>query len=90
MYLFYGDLSQYELEKRKIDTLVFVADDCITKALDFCLKLKKGERRISVNNKIVDNLQLQAHNGSGFDTWIKLNKLPCDNYIVDVIKKVKV
>ena len=62
--------------------------DCIGNALDFCLKLKGEERK--VNNKIVEyNLQLHAHNGSGFDTWIILNDLPCDKHIVDIIKKCK-
>ena len=35
------------------------------------------------------NLHLDAHNGSGFDTWIILNKLPCDKHIVDIIKNGK-
>ena len=50
----------------------------------------KGEER-KVKNKIVEyNLQLHAHNGSGFDTGIKLNNLPCDKHIVgDVIKNGK-
>ena len=29
---------------------------------------------------------MHAHNGSGFDTWIVLNNLPCDKHIVDIIK----
>ena len=33
-----------------------------------------------------NNLQLQAHNGSGFDTWIKLNNFPCDKQFVDFLK----
>ena len=65
---------------------MFVGDDSITKALDFCLKLKEGERRTSLDNKIVENnLKLHAHNGSGFDTWIIIKKLPCDKHIVDII-----
>ena len=69
---------------------MFDGDGCIEKALDFCLKLK-GEERKTVNNKIVEyNLQLHAHNGSGFDTWILLNNLPCDRHIVgDIIKNGK-
>ena len=40
--------------------------------------------------KIVEyNLQLHAHNGSGFDTWIVLDNLPCDKHIVDIIKNGK-
>ena len=36
------------------------------------------------------NLQLHAHNGSGFDTWIVLNNLPCDKRIVNIKKTEKV
>ena len=40
-----------------------------------------------MKDKIVEyNLQLHAHNGSGFDTWIILNNLPCNKRIVDIIK----
>ena len=44
-----------------------------------------------MNNKIVEyNLQLHAHNGSGFDTWIILIILRCDKHIVgDIIKNGK-
>ena len=63
---------------------MFDGDNCVSNALDFCLKLKGEERK--VKNKIVEyNLQLHAHNGSGFDTWIILNNLPCDKHIVDII-----
>ena len=49
----------------------------------------KGEEHI-IRNKIVEyNLQLNAHNGSGFDSWIILNNLPCDKHIVDIIKNGK-
>ena len=61
------DQTQEELEKCKQDTIVFDGEDCIDKALDYCLKLK-GEERKTANNKVVEyNLQLHAHNGSGFD-----------------------
>ena len=85
------DLNPSELDKCRKDTIVFDGDDCIEKALDFCLKLKGEERRTSLNNKIVEyNLQMHAHNGSGFDTWIILNNLPCDKHIVgDIIKNGK-
>ena len=63
-------------------------DKCISNALDYCLKLKGEERK--VKNKIVeDNLQLHAHNGSVFDTWISLNNLDCDKHIVNIIKNGK-
>ena len=83
------DLTLNELEKCRKDSIASDGDNCVEKALDFCLKLKGEERK--VNNKIVEyNLQLHAHNGSGFDTWIILNNLPCDKHIVgDVIKNGK-
>ena len=84
------DQTSDELEKYIKDTIVFDGNDCINNALDYLLKLK-GEERKTVNNKIVEyNLQLHAHNGSGFDTWIILNNLPCDRHIVgDIIKNGK-
>ena len=73
----------------KKDTIAFDGDDCVSKALDFCLKLK-GEERKDNKNKILEyNLRLHAHNGSGFDTWIVLNNLPCDKRIVNIIKNGK-
>ena len=39
------NLTSYENEKCKNDTLVYVGDDCITKALDFLLKFKRKERK---------------------------------------------
>ena len=55
------DLTPDELEKCRKDTIAFDGDDCVSKALDFCLKLKGEERK--VKNKIVEyNLQLHAHN----------------------------
>ena len=74
-----------EIDKCKNDTLVFDGDFCINNALDFFWKLKAEERKVKY--KIVDyNLQLHAHNASGFDTSIILNYLPCDKHIVDNIK----
>ena len=83
------DPTKEELEKSKKDTIAFMGDDCINNALDYCLKLKGRERK--VKNKIVEyNLQMHAHNGSGFDTWIILNNLRCDKHIVgDIIKNGK-
>ena len=50
----------------------------------------KGEEYKDKKGKILDyNLQLHAHNGSGFDTWIVLNNLPCDKRIVNMIKDGK-
>ena len=81
-------MPPYEKDKCKKDTLVFDGDNCVSIALDFLLKLKGEERK--VKNRIVEaNLQLHAHNGSGFDAWIILNNLPCDKHIVDIIKNGK-
>ena len=82
------DPTKEEIEKSIEFTIVFAGDNCIANVLDFCLKLKGEERK--VKNKIVEyNLQMHAHNESGFDTWIILNNLPCDKHIVDIIKNGK-
>ena len=77
-----------ELQKSIKDTTVFSGEECINNALDYLLKLKGEERK--VKNKIVEyNLQMHAHNGSGFDTWIILNDLPCDKHILILLKTEK-
>ena len=83
------DPTPEELQKSVNDTIAFSGDNCINDALDYLLKFKGEEQK--VNNKIVEyNLQLHAHNGSGFDTWIILNNLRCDKHIVgDIIKNGK-
>ena len=83
-----GDWTPYEIDRCKKETFVFNGDDCVTKALDFLLKFKGEERK--VKNKIVENnLQLHAHLGSGFDSWIILKNHPCDKHIVDINKNGK-
>ena len=80
------DPTQEELQKSFKDTIAFAGDNCIGNALDFCSKLKGDERKV-IKNKIVEyNLQMHAHNGSGFDTWIILKIFSCDKHIVDIIK----
>ena len=82
------DPTKEELQKSIKDTIAFAGDNCINNALDYLLKIKGEERK--VKNKVVEyNLQMHAHNGSGFDTWIILNNLPCDKHIVDIIKNGK-
>ena len=82
------DLTLDGLEKCRKGSIAFDGDNCVSKALDFCLKLK-GEVR-KVKHKIVENfLQLHAHNGSSFDTWIILNNLDCFKHIVKTIKNGK-
>ena len=79
------DPTQEELKNSIDDTIAFAGGDCIGNVLGFCLKIKGEERK--VKNKTVDyNLQLHAHNGSGFDTWIILNNLHSDKHIVDINK----
>ena len=76
------------MQKSIKDTIVFAGDNCIGNALDFLLKFKGDERKVK-NKNVEYNLQMHAHNGSGFDTWINLNNLPCDKHIVDFIKNGK-
>ena len=55
--------------------------------LEIFIKIQKEKK---VRNKIVENsLQLHAHNCSRFDTWIILNRLPCDKLILDISKNGK-
>ena len=82
------DPTQEELQKSIKDTIAFARDNCINNALEFCLNSKGEERKVKKKN--VDyNLQMHAHNGSGFDTWIILNNLPCDKNIVRIFKNRK-
>ena len=82
------DPTPEELQKSINDNIAFSGDDCINNALDYLLKLKVEEKKVKI--RIVGyNLQLHAHNGSGFDTWVILNNLPCDRHIVNIIKNGK-
>ena len=40
------DPTQEELQKSIVDTIAFAGDNCIGKALDFCLKFKGEERKV--------------------------------------------
>ena len=82
------DLTHDEREKCRKDFIAFDGDDCVEKVLDFCLKLKEEYK--DKKGKVLEyNLQLHAHNGCGFDTWIVLNNLSCDKRIVNIIKNGK-
>ena len=84
---FHRDLAPNELEKCRKDTIALYGDNCVSRAFDFCLKIEE-ERKIK--NKFVEyNLQLHAHIGSGFDTWIVLNNLDCDKHFVNILKNGK-
>ena len=68
------DPTKEELQKSINDTISFAGENCVGIALDFLLIFKGEERKVT--NKIVEyNLQMHAHNGSGFDTWNILNNL---------------
>ena len=69
-----------------MDTIAFDGNNCDEKSLDFCLKSKGQEYKDKKGKFLEYKLQLHADNGSGFDTWIVLNNLPCDKKFV-VIKK---
>ena len=76
------DLNHDEIEKCKKDTIAFDGDNCVEKVLDFCLKLKTEEYKDKNVKVLENNLQLHAHNGSGFDTCIVLNNLSCDKKLL--------
>ena len=78
------DLTRDEVDKCKKDTIAFDGDDCVEKALDFCLKIKE-EYKDKKDEFHEYNHELHAHNGSGFDTWIVFNNLPYDKRIVNFI-----
>ena len=84
------ELTHDEIQKCKKDTTAFDDYNCVGKALDFCLKMKGEEYKDKKRKTKLDyNLQLPAHNGSRFDTWIVLKKLPCDKRIVNLIRNGK-
>ena len=76
------------MKKCKKDTFVFDGDYCIIKALEILSKVK-GEEQKGKYKSVEYNIQLHAHNGSGFDRKIILNNLPCDKHIVDINKNRK-
>ena len=59
---------QYKIKKCKTDNIAFDGDDCVTNALDFCLKLKREERKDDKKKTLQYNFQLHTHKGSRFDT----------------------
>ena len=83
------DLTPSELEKCRKDTITFDGDNCVEKALDFCVKVKGEEYKDKKRRVLEYNLQLHADSGSGFDTWIVLNNLSCDKRTVKIKKTVK-
>ena len=43
--IYYRDLTRDEIDKCQKDTIAFDGDNCVEKALDFCLKFKGEEKR---------------------------------------------
>ena len=80
-------MTPYEYEKFKNDTIVFVGDEYITKALIFLLGFKGNERKFQKN--VEYNFHLHAHDGFGFDTWIKLKTFLVINTLLLVLKMEK-
>ena len=83
------DITSDEKDKCNKDTMAFDGDNCVEESLDFCLKLNGEEYRDKKVKLLENNLQLHAHNGSGFDTWTVLKNLPCDKRIVNIKKMEK-
>ena len=83
------DLTHDEKDKCKNINNAFDGDICVEKAIDFFLKLKGEEYKDKRRKFSEENLQIHAHNGSGFHTWIVLKSLPCDKRIVNRIKNGK-
>ena len=82
---YYRDISEKEYQKCSNDCIVFKGLDNINKILDYVLQFKGKPKRI--NNKIVKfNLNLIAHKGSGFDSYVVLNNLPRWRTVVSLIK----
>ena len=72
----------------KKDTIVFDEENCVPKMLDYLLQLKGEERKVGMKS-FECGLQLNAHNGNGFETWRILKTLPSDRRAVDLIKNRK-
>ena len=79
------DISEKEYQKCLDDCIVFKGLDNINKVLDYVLQFKGEPKRF--NNEIVKyNLYLIALKGSGFDSYVVLNKLPQWRTLVSLIK----
>ena len=82
---YHRDITEKDYQKCLIDCVVFKGTDCFKEKLDNVL-LFRGEAK-NINNKIVKyDLNLIAHNGSGFDSYVVLNNLPQWRSLVKLIK----
>ena len=65
------DLTSAGNQKCDKDTIVFDGTDCFSETIDWLVTFKKEHRK--VGKKIVEyEIQLIAHNGSAFDTYVVL------------------
>ena len=80
-----GDLTDKEFAKCKKNDTVFDGIDCVDKMMVWLSGLK-GEPRKVGNKNIESNLELLAHEGSRFDTWVALNNLSNWYRITNIIK----
>ena len=79
------DISAKECQKNLIDCVVFKGSDCNNEMVDHLLSFKGGAEKI--NTKIVDfNLNMIAHKGSDFDSYVVINNLPQSQIVVNLIK----
>ena len=79
------DISEQEYQKCLNDCVVFKGTDCINEMLDHVL-LFIGEPKKFKNKFVEYNLDLTAHNGSGFGSYVVLNNLPQRRSVVKLIK----
>ena len=59
------------------------------KCFRFLFKIKSRRKKNKKNEILEYTLQVHAHNGSCFDTWIFINNLTYDNRIVNIFKNGK-
>ena len=76
------DLAPEDYQKFKKFIIVFDEENCNTKSLDYVLKLKAEPLKVKENKLLGYELQLQGHNGFGFDNWNILKNLICERRIV--------
>ena len=82
------DLTNEGYCKCEGDTIVFDGTDCISNFLDWLVFFKWDYRNLKIKN-VEFELQLLAHNGNSFDTYVVLNSLSNWQRIVNIVKKEK-
>ena len=82
-------ITPEDYQKCKRDTVAFHGTDCLSKLIEWLVTLKGEPRKLKF--KIVQyQLQLIAHNGSAFDTYVVLNGSSNWHRIVNIVKMEKV